>query len=68
MSSPRQAIKQVFQSGLIDDGHIWMEALEKRNLTVHTYDENRASEFIKEILTFYLPAIKALYNRLLEEY
>ncbi|QKY70068.1 nucleotidyltransferase substrate binding protein [Lentibacillus sp. CBA3610] len=39
VNSPRQTIKQAFQSGLIDDGHTWIKALEKRNLSVHTYDE-----------------------------
>lgn len=37
--SPRETIKQAFQIGLIDEGHIWIGALSDRNLTVHTYDE-----------------------------
>jgi nucleotidyltransferase substrate binding protein (TIGR01987 family) len=37
--SPRDTVKQAFQSGLIADGHTWLEALQDRNLTVHTYEE-----------------------------
>jgi hypothetical protein len=32
----QSAIKQAFQSGLIDKGHDWIDALEDRNLTSHT--------------------------------
>lgn len=39
VKSPRETIKQAFQNELINDGHIWMEALSVRNLTTHTYDE-----------------------------
>ncbi|WP_245183505.1 nucleotidyltransferase substrate binding protein [Lentibacillus salicampi] len=42
VKSPRQTIKQAFQSGLIDDGHTWMQALEKRNQMAHNYDEEAA--------------------------
>ncbi|WP_255547795.1 nucleotidyltransferase substrate binding protein [Crassaminicella indica] len=30
------------QTQLIDDWHMWIDALEKRNLMVHTYDEEKA--------------------------
>ena len=40
VKSPRETIKQAFQNEIINDGHIWMDALSIRNLTTHTYDEN----------------------------
>ena len=42
--SPRDTIKQAFQKGYIEDGRIWLEALEKRNLMAHTYDRSKAQE------------------------
>jgi len=39
VKSPRATLKQAFQAGFIADGHIWMDALQDRNLTAHTYDE-----------------------------
>ncbi|MFL0194473.1 HI0074 family nucleotidyltransferase substrate-binding subunit [Clostridium sp. WILCCON 0269] len=33
--SPRETIKQAYQIGLIDDGHVWIDALADRNLTIH---------------------------------
>lgn len=67
VKSPRETIKQAFQIGLIEDGHIWIEALAKRNLTWHTYDEALAEKLVKEIIQSYFPAIKALYEKLLKE-
>jgi nucleotidyltransferase substrate binding protein (TIGR01987 family) len=67
VKSPREAIKQAFQFGLIEDGHVWMEALEKRNLTTHTYDEALAEKFVHEIIHLFIPAITRLYDKLAEE-
>jgi nucleotidyltransferase substrate binding protein (TIGR01987 family) len=67
VKSPRDSIKQAYQIDLIDDGHIWLEALSKRNLTTHTYDETLAEKFVVEIRQLYFPAIKKLYEKLLEE-
>ncbi|KIO63427.1 hypothetical protein B4064_3258 [Caldibacillus thermoamylovorans] len=39
VKSPRETIKQAYQMEVIDDGHVWIEALSSRNLTTHTYDE-----------------------------
>jgi nucleotidyltransferase substrate binding protein (TIGR01987 family) len=67
VKSPRDTIKQAYQIDLIDDGHIWLEALSKRNLTTHTYDETLAEKFVVEITQLYLPALKTLYEKLSEE-
>lgn len=42
VQSPRDAMKQAFQAGLVSNGHSWIEALEDRNLTTHTYNEETA--------------------------
>jgi nucleotidyltransferase substrate binding protein (TIGR01987 family) len=44
LNSPRETIKKAFEIELITDGHAWLKALEDRNLTSHTYDEETASE------------------------
>lgn len=44
VKSPRQTIKTALQARLINNGHAWIDALEKRNLLAHTYNENRAKE------------------------
>jgi nucleotidyltransferase substrate binding protein (TIGR01987 family) len=37
IKSPRDAIKRAFQTNIIIAGHTWIDALEDRNLTSHTY-------------------------------
>ena len=60
--SPRDAIKQAFQSGLLDDGHVWIEALTDRNLTVHTYEEKIALAVEQKIRVAYFPALLAMLS------
>ncbi len=61
IKSPRSAIKQSFESGLIFDGHSWMELLLDRNLTAHTYDEDKAAQVENLIRNKYFPVLKELY-------
>ena len=67
VKSPRETVKQAFQIGLIDNGHIWMDALSNRNLTTHTYDEELANKMTKEIITLYLPELDKMYDKLSQE-
>ncbi len=67
VKSPRDTIKQAFQIELIDDGHIWIDALSDRNLTVHTYDEEIAKKMVDDIAKVYFPEIKKLYHKLVKE-
>ena len=62
IASPRQAIKQAFQSGLLADGHAWLGALEDRNLTTHTYNEQTAQAVENKIRTAYHPLLKSLHD------
>lgn len=66
VKSPRETIKQAFQIGLLEDGHVWVDALSSRNLTSHTYDEAVAKKLIRDIRELYYPALKAIYQKLLE--
>jgi len=35
---PREVLRQAFASGLLQDGQLWIDMLEQRNLMAHTYD------------------------------
>lgn len=67
VKSPRSAIKKAFELGLIADGRSWMELLLDRNLTAHTYDEDKATEVEQLIHYKYFPLLKELYNTFKEE-
>jgi len=62
VKSPREAIKQAFQIGIIEDGQTWLIALEDRNLTTHTYDEETAKKVEQSIKKVYEPLICSLYK------
>jgi nucleotidyltransferase substrate binding protein (TIGR01987 family) len=67
LKTPREAIKQAYQIDLIDDGRIWLEALTKRNLITHTYDDHLAEQLVKEIIEVYYPILKKIYEKLGKE-
>ena len=64
VKSPKTTIKKAFEIGLIEDGHLWMEALENRNLAAHTYDDEKAEEIYELICHSYFPMLKRLEMRL----
>ena len=62
INSPKEAIKQAFQSKIVEDGQVWLDALEDRNLTVHTYDESTAIEIEERIRETYYPVLHQFYE------
>ncbi|EQB89322.1 nucleotidyltransferase substrate binding protein (TIGR01987 family) [Clostridium punense] len=64
VKSPRATIQTAFQIELLTDGHIWIDALEKRNLMAHTYDEEVAKQAEQLIKISYYPVIKELLGKL----
>lgn len=64
VKSPRQTIQVAFQTELISDGHVWIDALEKRNLMAHTYDEGITREAERLIRDQYYFVLKALQDEL----
>jgi nucleotidyltransferase substrate binding protein (TIGR01987 family) len=62
----KDATRKAFQRGLIDDGEIWMEMIESRNRSTHTYNDRTAAEIAAKIVTAYLPVLKRFGQRFLE--
>ncbi len=60
LASPKQILRQAHQSGLIENGEIWLQALEDRNLTTHTYDEAKSRAIERTIREQYEPAMAQL--------
>ncbi|VGO13776.1 hypothetical protein PDESU_02333 [Pontiella desulfatans] len=67
VKSPRDVLKQAFQSEIIKDGHAWIEALEDRNLAAHTYNEETALKIEGLIRDKYFPALATLHETLKSE-
>jgi len=59
----KNAAREAFKNGLIDDGESWMEMIRARNLTSHTYNTDIASEIVKDILNRFYPAFVQMEER-----
>jgi nucleotidyltransferase substrate binding protein (TIGR01987 family) len=57
---PREIIKESFIFGIIEDGDIWLDMLEKRNLISHTYDEKNAETAYFLITSQYFSELEKL--------
>lgn len=58
---PREVVKQAFHYDIIENGDIWMDMLEKRNLIAHTYNEENFKLAVSAIVSGYYPALKQLH-------
>lgn len=67
VQSPRETIKQAFQSNYLKDGHVWMEMLEQRNLPIYIYNEEQAKAATKLICESYFSVIRQAYLFLKEK-
>jgi nucleotidyltransferase substrate binding protein (TIGR01987 family) len=64
---PRPTLKKVFAEGLVstpDEADIWMQMLEDRNLTVHTYREDLAEDIYARIVRSYAILLERMATRL----
>jgi nucleotidyltransferase substrate binding protein (TIGR01987 family) len=68
VQTPRAAIKKANEIGLIDQGHDWLQVLEDRNLTVHTYDEEKANQMETLIAHSYFPMMRSLHQKLRSQF
>lgn len=62
VKSPRDAIKVAVQYSLITNAHDWIDALDDRNLTAHTYDEETAIEVTRKIKSVYYIRLSELHS------
>lgn len=60
----RDATREAFKTGLIENGETWMDMVKSRNLTSHTYDEKTATEIVAAIRSAYFTEFEALANKL----
>jgi len=60
----KDTLKLAFQEGLITDGELWMEMIENRNRSSHTYDLNIAKQINSAVITTYFPKFKELSEKM----
>jgi len=62
----RDAIREAFRRGLIDDGDGWMEMIRSRNQSAHTYNQDVADEIADKIVRLYHNLFVTLADKLQE--
>jgi nucleotidyltransferase substrate binding protein (TIGR01987 family) len=60
----KDTTREAFKHGLIENGEAWMDMIQSRNLTSHTYNEGTAKQIVAAILEAYFPAFAALRDKL----
>lgn len=63
----KNAFRLAYNRGLIDKGDAWMEMIESRKLTVHTYDDKTANDVIEKIDNVYFDLFVKLKEKLERE-
>jgi len=54
----KKAVRQAFAKGIIDDGEVWMDMIDRRNETSHCYDEAIAIRVITEVTDSFVEELK----------
>ncbi len=60
----RDTTRAAFRNGLIENGDVWMDMVDKRNLTSHTYDEETAGQVVTAICATYFAEFERLLRHL----
>jgi nucleotidyltransferase substrate binding protein (TIGR01987 family) len=60
----RSATKEAFNKDLLENGQSWMDMIESRNKTVHTYDEKILEEEYQKIVSIYFPLLVKFKNKM----
>ncbi|MBI3761084.1 MAG: nucleotidyltransferase substrate binding protein [Chloroflexi bacterium] len=60
----KDTTREAFKTGLIENGETWMEMINSRNLTSHTYDEATAAQIVAAIREAYFAEFEALRIKL----
>jgi nucleotidyltransferase substrate binding protein (TIGR01987 family) len=60
----RDTTRVVFRNSLVGNGEVWMDMVDKRNLTSHTYDEETAAQVVAAICTTYFAEFERLLTQL----
>lgn len=64
LTGSRDAIREAFQRGLIQDGEGWMDTIKSRNRSAYTYDEVTARQLVEWIDHCYESIFVAFAHRM----
>ncbi len=63
----RDATREALQLKIIENGEVWMDMIQSRNKTTHTYNESTANEIYVNIIEHYFPLFIAFKIKMEEK-
>lgn len=60
----KDVTREAFKAGLIENGEAFMQMIESRNLTSHTYNKSQATMIVNSILSSYFIELMKLVQKL----
>ncbi len=60
----KDVTRTAFKTGLVENGEAWMDMIQSRNPTSHTYDEATAAQIVSAIRSTYFAQFEALRIKL----
>lgn len=60
----KSATRLAFNRGLIQNGEVWLDMVESRNITIHTYDANILNREFNKVVQHYLPLFIQFQQRI----
>ena len=60
----RDATREAFKIGLIENGETWMEMIDSRNQTTHTYNQETVAEIVSAVTHSYFAQFEELQTRM----
>ena len=64
ITGSRSATREAFNAGLITDGQVWMNMIESRNKTVHTYIDEILEKEYSLIINTYFPLLNSFAEKM----
>jgi len=64
MYGSKDATREAFKTGLLENGEAWMKMIESRNLTSHTYNEETATAIVSAIIHSYFAEFSDMHARM----
>ena len=64
IAGSRDATREAFKMGLVENGDVWMEMIKSRNQTSHTYNKRLATEIAEKIETVFYAEFKLFSDKM----
>jgi len=62
VSGSRDASREAFSRGLVTEGQLWMDMIQSRNLSSHTYNKTVSEEIVGKITGAYAGALEKFFK------